>query len=149
MLVSLVVDAGLAALHRTLNGFIPDVAHRLFTLANYAFNLAVVTFIFTMLYRFLPDAKVRIRDVWTGALLTTLLFVAGKFLIGFYLGHADVASSFGAAGSLIVVLVWVYYSSQILFLGAEFTKVSTRDRGRDIRPADDAVRVVKKELKIA
>jgi membrane protein len=149
LLVSLVVDAGLAALHRTLNGFIPDVAHRLFTLANYAFNLAVVTFIFTMLYRFLPDAKVRIRDVWTGALLTTLLFVAGKFLIGFYLGHADVASSFGAAGSLIVVLVWVYYSSQILFLGAEFTKVSTRDRGRDIRPADDAVRVVKKELKIA
>lgn len=102
-----------------------------------------------MIYRFLPDAKIRVRDVWTGALLTTVLFMAGKFLIGFYLGRADIASSFGAAGSLIVLMVWIYYSSQILFLGAEFTKVSTRNQGREIRPADDAVLVVKKELKIA
>jgi membrane protein len=86
-------------------------------------SLGVITFMFAMLFKFLPDVKIAWRDVWVGATATAILFLVGKVLIGLYLGRAGTSSAYGAAGSLIVVLLWVYYSAQILFLGAEFTQI--------------------------
>jgi membrane protein len=92
-----------------------------------------------MIYKLLPDARIAWRDVWVGAVMTALLFTLGKSLIGLYLGRSSIGSTYGAAGSLVVLLVWVYYSSQILFFGAEFTKVWARRRGVRAVPTEAAV----------
>ena len=91
-----------------------------------------------MIYKFLPDVRIQWRDVWIGAALTSVLFTVGKFLIGLYLGHSGVSSAYGAAGSLITVLLWVYYSSLIFFLGAEFTQVYARQYGSGVTPTENA-----------
>src|SRR5690606_8885349 len=99
--------------------------------------VAIITVLFAMIYKFLPNVEIRWRDVWIGALVTSLLFSLGKFLIGLYLGKASVESSYGAAGALVVLLVWVYYSAQIFLLGAEFTKVYAQHRtgrGEEVEP---------------
>src|SRR4030095_16195905 len=96
-------------------------------------------------FKLLPDATVKWSDVWIGALFTALLFTLGKFLLGFYLGRESTASSYGAAGSLVVVLMWVYYSSIILFFGAEFTQVFARERGSRIVPTSNAVPVTEEQ----
>jgi membrane protein len=88
-----------------------------------------------MIFKFMPDVKVGWRDVWAGAAMTALLFTAGKFAIGFYLGRSTVASAYGAAGSVIIVLLWVYYSAQILFFGAEMTQVYARKHGSHVKPS--------------
>jgi membrane protein len=98
----------------------------------------VITTLFAMLYRFLPDVKLRWSDVWTGSFVTAILFTIGKTLIGLYLGQSSTASSYGAAGSIVVLLLWVYYSSQIVLLGAEFTRVYTRREGSKPQPEDFA-----------
>jgi membrane protein len=98
----------------------------------------VITLLFAMMFKLLPDAKVAWRDVWIGAGLTSLLFTIGKFLIGMYLGKADVGSAYGAAGSLVILLVWVYYSSQILLYGAEFTAVYANRHGSRIVAGEQA-----------
>ena len=103
-----------------------------------AMSLAVITLLFAMIFKILPDVKVAWGDVWIGAAATAVLFTLGKLAIGFYLGHSDVGSAYGAAGSLIVILVWIYYSAQILFLGAEFTQVYANRYGSRIRPDRDA-----------
>ncbi len=145
LLVSLVVSAGLSAVGTYARGLLPALAPLLSTL-NFVVSFAVVTLLFAMIFRFLPDARVAWRDVWVGAVATALLFAIGKSLIGLYLGRSSVSSSYGAAGSLIVVLLWVYYSSQILFLGAEFTKVWAVRYGGKIRPDRDAIRVQRVEV---
>ena len=94
-----------------------------------------------MIFKVLPDAKVQWRDVWIGALLTAILFSIGKLLLSLYLGREGAASAYGAAGALILLLSWVYYSANILLLGAEFTQVYARHRGRNIQPAKSAIRV--------
>ena len=94
-----------------------------------------------MIFRYLPDAEIAWRDVWVGGGLTALLFTVGKSLIGLYLGKSSVSSAFGAAGSLVVILLWVYYSSQILFFGAELTQVYACRYGREIEPSPHAIRV--------
>jgi membrane protein len=99
-----------------------------------------ITLLFAMIYRFLPDVKIGWKDVWLGALVTSILFVAGKFLLGLYLGRSTVASAYGAAGSLAVLLTWFYYSAQIFLFGAEFTKVQAIRSGSAIIPADNAER---------
>jgi membrane protein len=91
-------------------------------------SLAVMTFLFGLIYRLLPDVRLAWRDVWTGALVTSVFFSVGKLLIGLYLGHSSVASSYGAAGSVVIILVWVYYSAQVILLGAEFTRVYAEHR---------------------
>jgi membrane protein len=96
---------------------------------NFVFSFVMVTVIFAMIYKIMPRAKVQWRDVWVGAAVTALLFTVGKHLIGLYIGKSSVASGYGAAGSLVVVLVWVYYSAQIFLLGAEFTWVYARTYG--------------------
>jgi len=96
---------------------------------NFLVSFGVITLLFAMMFKILPDAPVAWNDVWIGAAVTAFLFTIGKFLIGVYLGKANFASTYGAAGSLVVILIWVYYSTQILLLGAEFTKVYAMSYG--------------------
>jgi membrane protein len=138
LMVSLVVSAGLAALTEFLQGNLSDIAW-LAQIVNFIISFGVITLLFAMIYKLLPDVKIAWSDVWIGAAVTALLFTLGKFLIGLYLGHSEVASSYGAAGALIVMLLWVYYSAQILFLGAEFTQVYAKRFGSRIVPAEHAV----------
>jgi membrane protein len=102
-------------------------------------SFGVVTGLFAAIYKVLPDVEIRWSDVWIGAAVTALLFTIGKLLIGLYLGNASIGSTYGAAGSLLVVLVWVYYSAQILFFGAEFTQVYARRYGSQIVPSEHAI----------
>lgn len=102
---------------------------------------ALVTVLFAFIFKVLPDAQIEWRNVWTGAVVTTLLFELGKFGLGIYLGRESTASSFGAAGSVVLLLLWVYYASCLLLFGAEFTQVYARATGHDIQPMSGAVSV--------
>ena len=128
LLVSLVVSAGLAAFGTWWGGAFKGWEALLHVL-NLAISFALITGLFAMIYKIMPRAKIAWRDVWVGAAVTALLFEIGKFLIGLYLGKSGVTSGFGAAGSLVVLLVWVYYSAQIFLLGAEFTWVYAHEQG--------------------
>jgi membrane protein len=110
------------------------------------FDFAVVVLLFAMIFKFLPDVKIQWRDVWIGAVMTAVLFGIGKWLLGFYLGSGAAGSAYGAASSLITLLLWVYYSSQILLFGAEFTQVYAARAGREFEPDEYAVRVETKEI---
>lgn len=137
LLTSLVVSAGLAALHTYMGNAFPGVAV-LWEALDVLVSLAVITALFAMIYKVLPDVKLAWRDVWVGGLVTAGLFTIGKFLIGLYLGTSALSSTYGAAGSVIVVLVWVYYSSQIILLGAEFTREYVKRYGRKPPPEEFA-----------
>ena len=127
LLVSLVISAGLAA----FTGLFTDsLSAVLLQITNLVLSLLISTVLFALVFKILPDVHVNWSDVWIGAGLTAVLFAIGKFLIGLYLGRSTFGSTYGAAGSLIVLLVWVYYSAQIIFFGAEFTRVNMRARGR-------------------
>jgi membrane protein len=125
LLISLAASAWLAALGKFFAGLLPLPAAMMET-ANALLSFVVITFMFAVIYKLLPDVKIAWRNVWTGAAVTAILFTIGKTLIGLYLGRSTVASVYGAAGSLIVMLLWVYYSAQVVFFGAEFTKVYAR-----------------------
>jgi membrane protein len=120
LLVSLVCSAGLAALGNVLGDYVSGKDILLKAL-NFAISLGIITVLFTMIFKFLPDVKIAWRDVWLGGFITALLFNLGKILIGAYIGRSSLSSVYGAVGSLAIVLVWVYYSAQILFFGAQFT----------------------------
>jgi len=128
LLVSLILDTVLATMGKFAQSHLPG-GEALWQVVQIAFSFCVVTVLFALIFRFLPDLKIQWHDVWLGAALTSLLFVLGKFALGLYLGKAAVGSSFGAAGSLVVLLLWVYYSAQILLFGAEFTQVYARSTG--------------------
>jgi membrane protein len=128
LLVSLVVSALLSALAYYIDTRLPFGALML-QLLHFAMSFALISVLFAAIYKVLPDVKLSWRDVRIGAIVTALLFNLGKFLIGLYLAHSAMASSYGAAGALIVILIWVYYSAQIFLLGAEFTKVHASRRG--------------------
>lgn len=140
LLVSLVLSAALSWFSRYLErAFALPVD--LILIANFIVSFVIITLLFAMIYRILPDVRIAWRDVWLGAVLTALLFVVGKTLIGLYLGRTGIASAYGAAGSLVVVLMWVYYSSLIFFFGAEFTRVHSRQFRPHRQPEEGAVRV--------
>ena len=128
LMVSLVASAALAALGKWWSPMF-GAWETLAQWVNFVFSFGMVTVIFAMIYKIMPRTKVQWRDVWVGAAVTALLFTVGKHLIGLYIGKSSVASGYGAAGSLVVVLVWVYYSAQIFLLGAEFTWVYARSYG--------------------
>jgi membrane protein len=137
LLVSLVVTAVLSSFTGMLSSFLGDatfVAHAIDILVSFGF----VTLLFALIYKYVPDVEIQWRDVWVGAALTSILFTIGKYLIGLYIGTSGVGSTFGAAGSLITILVWVYYSSLIFFLGAEFTRVYATQYGSGVAPAENA-----------
>jgi membrane protein len=137
LLVSLAVSAfisGLTQFMGSLHETVALIAH----LLDLVLSFALVTLLFAMIYKFLPDVEIHWKDVWIGAALTSILFTTGKFLIGFYLGSSSVTSVYGAAGSLITVLLWVYYSALIFFLGAEFTQVYASQYGSGVVPSAHA-----------
>jgi membrane protein len=140
LLVSLVISAGLAVLNQYFTGLVGN-AGLVSQLINYGVQIVVISIIFGAIFKVVPDAEIRWRDVWVGALVTAILFLAGQYLISFYLSSASPASTYGAAGSLVILLLWVYYSSMILFLGAEFTKVYSCRRGDEIVPSENARRL--------
>jgi membrane protein len=135
LLVSLVLSAAIAAIGTVFGG---GDGEGLLHILNLVVSFGVITLLFAAMYKYLPDVKIEWRDVWVGAAVTSVLFTLGKFAIGLYLGKGSVASAYGAAGSLVILLVWVYYSAQILFFGAEFTKVYAKDYGSGLRPEADA-----------
>lgn len=128
MLVSLVISAALAAITKWLSGLLPASAFIL-EAGNFAVSFVVITLLFAAIFKFLPNRRIKWSDVFLGAAFTSLLFSVGKLLIGLYLGKAGFGTTFGAAGSLVIVLVWVYYSAQIFLFGAEVTKVYAESHG--------------------
>jgi len=134
LLVSLVVSAGLAAFSKFLNELLPAVGI-LAVIIGGVISFAVIALLFAMIFKVLPDVKIAWRDVWVGAVTTSLLFTAGKFLLGWYLGRSTTISAYGAAGSIVLILLWVYYSAQILFFGAEVTKVYANRFGTRLSPS--------------
>ncbi len=138
LLVSLALSATLAAVGKWFAGWLP-APEVVLQVLDVCISFIMITGLFAMIFKVLPDAQVPWKSVWTGAALTALLFTIGKFMIGFYLGKSDVGSAYGTAGSLVIVLIWVYYSSQILLFGAEFTQVYTNRIGARIMPSEHAV----------
>jgi membrane protein len=134
LLVSLLVSAALAALNDSLAS-VSVMSPAALQIVNAITSFAVVTLMFAMIYKLLPDVRIAWNDVWIGATATSVLFTIGKVLIGLYLGKSSIASAYGAAGSLVIMLVWVYYSAQILFLGAEFTQVYAKKYGSHLSSA--------------
>lgn len=134
LLFSLIVSAALTA----LTGMLGDAAPAIILQGiNVVLSFAITALLFAVAFNVLPDVHIKWRDVWVGAVLTALLFTAGKFLIGLYLGHSHIGTSYGTAGSMIILLVWIYYSAQIIFFGAEFTQVYTRYRNPGWQPVSD------------
>ncbi|MGI8955546.1 MAG: YihY/virulence factor BrkB family protein [Chthoniobacterales bacterium] len=144
LLVSLVLSAALSALQDYMTNWMPSFPW-LWQAGNIVISLIVVAILFAMIYKYLPDVEIGWRDVWIGAVVTSLLFNGGKYLISVYLGHAAIGSAFGAAGSFAVLLVWIYYSALISFFGAEFTQVYARRHGRKIMPMKHARAAREKE----
>jgi membrane protein len=133
LLVTTAINAAIAYLSAYVAQALPfPGAALVFAAINWIVSLAVITLLFALMFKYLPDAKIEWRDVWTGALVTAAGFVIGQALIAFYLGTTGVASAYGAAGSLLVLLLWVFYSSMILLFGAEFTRVYAERRGSRI-----------------
>jgi membrane protein len=143
LLVALLVSAMLNVFGGQIDALFSErVSTAVLRALDFLVSLAVITVLFAAMFKVLPDAEVAWRDVWVGAVATSLLFVLGKFLIGLYLGQARVGSAYGAAGSLAIVLIWIYFAGLILFLGAEFTQVWARRYGTKIVPVKGAVKVV-------
>ena len=149
LLVSLVLSAALTAFGDALGGMLPEgVSATLLQVLNQVVSFAVIAGLFAALFKVMPDAIVSWRDACIGGAVTALLFVIGKFLIGFYLGRSNPGEAFGAAGSLAIMLVWIYYSSMILLFGAEFTQAWAEGRGSGIAPERGAVRVVQEKKRL-
>jgi membrane protein len=140
LLVSLVASAVVGAASDTLASIVA-IPQQVFFAIDWTVTLLMTTVLFAALFKFLPDAKIAWREVWFGAVVTAVLFTIGKVLIGLYLGNLVVASAYGAAGSLVIVLLWTYYSSQILLFGAELTQAHAKHRGVEIVPSNHARRV--------
>ena len=146
LLVSLLVDTLLSVFNNYLEAWLGVFSTFLVTATSYLLSLAVITVLFGLIFKFLPDVKLRWRDTWVGAITTAILFSLGKYLIGFYIGNSRVASFYDAAGSVLVVMLWVYYASAIFLFGATFTYVRALEKNHRVRPADYAVRIEQKEI---
>jgi membrane protein len=138
LLVSLIASTLISAAQSVVFGN-PDEANLLIQLLNNVIAVAVIALMFAVLFKYLPDVNISWHDVWVGAIVTSVLFNVGKYLIGLYLGNSSAASVYGAAGSLVVLLLWIYYSGLILFFGAEFTQVYATRYGSHIEPTEAAI----------
>ncbi|RYJ42571.1 Ribonuclease BN [Flavobacterium beibuense] len=145
LIVSLLINGALVALNEILKGYFPQVAVIFINIADIAINFGVITVLFGTIFKVLPDAKITWKDVRAGAFFTACLFMLGRYLIGLYIETTAAGSPYGAAGSIIVILLWVYFSAAILYIGAEFTKAYAEHVGAKIRPAEYAVYVEEKE----
>jgi membrane protein len=139
MLVSLVLSTAISVLSGYLSSLFPDIAVFFIRLIDFVLSAGIISVLFALIYKYLPDATIRWKDVWVGAIVTALLFALGKFLISFYISTSDPGSAYGAAGSIIVILVWIYYSSLIIFFGSELAQQYADKFGQHIRPKEHAV----------
>ena len=139
LLISLVLSAALSALSNWISGNISESLQVAFKILDFVISLGVVTLLFASIYKFLPDAKVSWKDVWIGALMTSVLFVIAKFALGIYFGQSDPGSTYGAAGSIVLIMLWVSYAGLILIFGAEFTQVYANRYGKKVQPSDHAL----------
>jgi membrane protein len=146
ILVSLMADTLIALLRYTINDYLPAFSYYIILTINILFSLGIILLVFASIYKVLPDAQIKWKDVWIGAIVTTVFFTGGKYLISYYLTTSSVTDAYGAAGSLVILLLWVYYSVLILFFGAQFTFVYTKHKGRMIRPDKDAVSIRIEEI---
>lgn len=144
LLISFVLTAGLSLLSDYILQIFPDYMLYLMKVVNSVLSLAIISALFALMFKYLPDAKIQWRTVWVGGIITSVLFGIGKFLLGFYFGEAEPGSTYGAAGSVVLVLLWVSYSALILFFGAQFTYVYAKRYGHTIEPNDYAVRYIQK-----
>jgi membrane protein len=147
LLVSLILNAAIEVLSDQLQRYFKSVAIVGIYVTNVVMIFAVITSLFAIIFKVLPDATIRWRDALVGAAFTAVLFMVGKLLISLYIGKSNVGLTYGAAGSIIVILVWVYYSSLILYFGAEFTKMYAIHHGSGIKPIETAVFIIKREAK--
>ncbi|HEV2733205.1 MAG TPA: YihY/virulence factor BrkB family protein [Longimicrobiaceae bacterium] len=145
LLVSLALTAAISAVGGMLGRMMPGVGEALLHVLNFAVSFGVITLLFAAMFKIVPDAQVAWKDVWVGAVVTGVLFMIGKYAIGFYLGRSNPGEVYGAAGSLAILLVWIYYASMIVFFGAEFTQTWAEHRGQGVTPEKGAVRVVQEE----
>ncbi len=146
LIVALIVNGSVSAFDYLLKGWLPHFSVILLTVITALVNFLILALLFGVIYKVLPDAKIKWRDVRAGALFTAALFMLGRYAIGIYIDKADVGSPYGAAGSLIIILIWVYYSAVILYVSASFTKVYAAIKGENIKPSDHAVYVEEKEV---
>ncbi len=147
LLVSLTVESVLRGLNTYLENMLAG-GHFLALAVFFIFDLAVIILLFAMIFRYLPDVKIGWRDVWLGAALTAVLFAVGKFILGLYLGSGAAGSAYGAASSLITLLLWIFYSAQILLFGAEFTQVYSNTYGSQVKPQQHAIMVERSEIEV-
>jgi membrane protein len=149
LLVSLVVSAALSGLGDRLSGFLPaGLSEPVLQALNFTISLLVISLLFAAMFKVLPDAKVAWRSAWVGGVFTAVLFVLGKFLIGLYIGKSNPGEAYGVGGSLIVLLLWIYYSAIIVLFGAEFTETWAEMRGEGVQPERGAVRVRREKERI-
>lgn len=146
ILVSLMADTVLSVVQGYISNHFSDLGLLFAYVVNTTLSIVVVIFVFGLIYKVLPDADLKWKHVWVGAIVTTIFFVGGKFLIGFYLGQTNVGDAYGAAGSLVALLSWVYYSVLILLFGAQFTFVYNKHRGHKILPNENAVAIKIEEV---
>lgn len=146
LMVSLVVHALVDLLHEKLQHFFDEATVVIFQGLNYGILFVIITCLFAIIFKILPDAKIRWKDSFVGATFTSVLFLIGKSLISLYLGNSNVGVTYGAAASVVIILLWVYYTSIILYFGAEFTKVFTMNFGGGIVPKKTAVFIIKQEV---
>lgn len=141
LLVSLLADTILVVFQNMLLRVMEGITLYIIAAVNFVISFAFIAFIFGLLFKVMPDAKIKWKDVWFGSLVTAGLFTLGKYLIGLYLGNSSFNSAYGAAGSLVIILVWVYYSTVIFLFGAELTYVKARESGTEIEPYSNAVKI--------
>ncbi|WP_276165364.1 YihY/virulence factor BrkB family protein [Zobellia alginiliquefaciens] len=140
LLVSFLVTAAISALNAYIRSMLPEVIVYIAYLLDFVVSVGIITVLFALIFRYLPDAKIRWKTVWIGALITAVLFVLGKSLLGYYFGEANPGSTYGAAGTIVLVLLWVSYSCLILFFGAEFTWVYAKKYGHGV-PTESAEKI--------
>jgi membrane protein len=138
LLVSLAVTAIVEGIGKRLEAAFPDVTVIVIYVVNLVLTIGITTVLFGAIFKVLPDIKIKWKDIWPGAIATSLLFLIGKFAISFYISKSDVGSTYGAAGSLVILLLWIYYSSIILYFGAEFTRAYALHKGVPIVPTEYA-----------
>jgi membrane protein len=147
LLVSLIVHAMVDLLHDRLTRFFDDVTIYIFEVVNYVILFAIISTLFAIIFKVLPDARIKWKDAFVGSSFTAALFLIGKLLIGLYISQSNIGMTYGTAASIVLILIWVYYSSIILYFGAEFTKVYALSYGSGIEPDKTAVFIVKQEVK--
>jgi membrane protein len=145
LLVSLLLNGALTAVSDHLKNFLPAITVTIFNLISIVISFIVITILFAAIFKVLPDAKISWKDVRSGAIFTAVLFMIGRLVIGIYIEKSGTSSTYGAAGSLIVILLWIYYTAAILYFGAEFTRAYVDFKGKRIEPADYAVHVEQRE----